>query len=252
MSVADKFHSQRLGKVLDKQNVSYETMLNEVSQIELKPSILLMSGGLDTTTLLYWLWNEKVPLHVISFDYGQEAIKEIQMAKRHCERLNVSHEVVKISSYAIDGNLAPNNNHVLDDETLVPARNSTFLSIGTSYALQHGYERVYYGATGDVNPVYLDCRAEYVHQFNLLNMMSDLKVVQIRAPLLKKNKHEILEMAMDFGIDLRDTWSCYYNGERPCGVCSSCKDRKRFEREVRDRLQRKVRMLDMSLRFYED
>lgn len=251
MTISDDLYDERINIISNRQNMNYNNILEDVTQIELRPSILLMSGGLDTTLLLYMLHEQNVPLHVLSFDYGQEAIKEINLAHFHCEKLNVTHEVIKLSGGELSGDLGCGKDIIHDDKVLVPARNQIFLSIGVSYALQHGFERVYYGATKGANPAYMDCSVEFVHQFNLLNMVSDLKIVQIRAPLLKYTKQEIIGMLLDRDVDLRKTWSCYANGETPCGECSSCKDRKNFEREVKNKYMRKVTLLNRMLDQYE-
>lgn len=250
MNISDNLYNDRINTICNKQNMSYSQMFQEITQIELKPSILLMSGGLDTTLLLYMLHEENVPLHVLSFDYGQEAVKEINYAHKHCNKLNVTHEVIVLEGGELSGNLGHGKDIIHDDPILVPARNQVFISIGVSYALQHGYERVYYGATKGANPSYMDCSPEFVHQFNLLNLISDLKIVQIRAPLLQYTKQEIIDMLLERNIDLRDTWSCYANGEKPCGECSSCKDRKNFETEVKNNYSKKTFSLNRMLDSY--
>ena len=247
----DKYQTKLKSRLQEKQQMTDEEILEEITQIEMKPSLLVMSGGLDTTTLLYMLRRELIPLEVLSFDYGQEATKEIEIAHKNCSHLRVKQHIIKISEKYIDGNLAKGGDKFHDDATLIPNRNSIFLSLAVSYALQHGFERVYYGATAFSDPSYCDCQPIYVHYFNMLNMVSDLREVQIRAPLLTKTKTEIIDLALELGVDLKQTWSCYNNTENPCGICSSCKVRKGFEQEYRNNLNQKLRKINNMLNHYE-
>ena len=244
------YEKKILSKINKKQNMTSEEILHEITSIDLKPSLLIMSGGLDTTTLLYLLVEKGIPLMVLSFDYGQMAVKEIELAKTHCEKFRIEQKVVKISESYIDGNLGKDGDIYHFDSVLIPNRNSVFLSIGVSYALQHGFERVYYGATKS-SPDYADCQPRYVHQFNILNMVSDLREVQIRAPFIDMDKTEIIDLAIDLGVDLTKTWSCYNNTEKPCGVCDACILRKEDEREYLQELNKKTRAVQSSLNNYE-
>lgn len=237
-------------KLRQKYFMSEEEILEDITRIEMKPSLLIMSGGLDTTTLLYYLWEKGIPLEVLSFDYGQEAIKEIEIAKEHCEKFRIKQNVVKISESYVDGNLGRDGDKYHFDAVLVPNRNSVFLSIGVSYALQHGYERVYYGATKS-SPDYSDCRPIYVHHFNMLNLVSDLREVQIRAPFINMEKTEIIDLAVELGVDLAKTWSCYNNGEKPCGECDACILRKDDEYQYKRELEKKLNQVNKSLNNYE-
>ncbi|RAP49294.1 MAG: hypothetical protein BZ138_07895 [Methanosphaera sp. rholeuAM270] len=233
-----------------RQHMTSKQVIAEIEQIEMLPSLLVMSGGLDTTTLLYLLNKFRMPLEVISFDYGQDAVKEIEIAHYHCEQLHVKHHIVKISETYVAGMLgndSPKENH---SYTIVPNRNGIFLNIATSYALQNGLSRVYYGAHGDIDPCYCDCSPEYIHQFNITSLLCDIREVQVRAPFINKTKEDILQTALSLGVDLTKTWTCYENGEQPCGTCGGCEFRKRIEKEYVVKYSSRVREVEQSLRNY--
>lgn len=248
--VAIQYKEDLQKKLSRYQSMNDDEILKEITRIDMKPSLLIFSGGLDTTTLLYYLWERLIPIEVLSFDYGQEATKELEYVKKHCERLGVKYHIIKISDSDIQGNLANGKDKTKDGSTLIPNRNSMFLSIGISYALQHGLERIYYGAIS-CDPAYCDCQPLYVHYFNMLNMVCDLRQVQIKSPFINKSKKEVMDIAIDLGLDLTDTWTCLCNNEKPCGVCEACRTRKDEERIYVNDLNKKLRMLEKSLNNYE-
>lgn len=249
-TVADKYDEDIKQKLKAMQEMSDEEILEDITSVDLKPSLLIMSGGLDTTTLLYYLWERLIPIEVLSFDYGQEGVKELEYVKRHCEKLGVKYNVIRISSDGIQGNLGEGKDKTKDGSTLIPNRNSMFLSIGVSYALQHGLERIYYGAI-DCDPAYCDCQPLYVHYFNMLNMVCDLREVQIRAPFICMSKREVTDLAINLGLDLTDTWTCLSGTEKQCGVCEACRTRKEEENAYLSELNKKVRSVQKSLNNYQ-
>ena len=122
----------------------------------MKSVVLILSGGLDSTTLLYKLVDEGYNVTALSFKYGQKGVKELECASRSCEKLNVKHEIYDISS--IVGMLKKSS--LVDDEndkvdvpksTVVPSRNTILLELATAYAISNGCEEVYYGAIKDIN-----------------------------------------------------------------------------------------------------
>lgn len=248
--VADRYNEQLREKLSRKQEMSYDEIIEDITRVDMKPSLLIMSGGLDTTTLLYYLWERLIPIEVLSFDYGQEATKELEYVKKHCENLGVNYRIMKLSESGLEGNLAEGKEKVKDGSTLIPNRNSLFLSAGVSYALQHGMERVYYGAI-NCDPAYCDCQPLYVHYFNMLNMVCDLREVQIKAPFINKSKSEVMDIAIELGLDLTDTWTCLCNGEEQCGVCEACRTRKDEETSYKNMLNKKLVQVNRSLNSYK-
>ena len=236
-------------KLNQKQKMTEKEILDEITQVEMKNSLLILSGGLDTVTLLYYLWERLVPLEVFTVDYGQEAEKEIEQAKFHCNKLGAKHTIMKIDGSCFNGNLAEGKDKTKDGSVVIPNRNSIFLSAGISYALQNGIERIYYGAI-DCDPAYCDCKPIYVHYFNMLNMVCDLNQVQIRAPFINMTKREVIDLAIELGIDLTETWTCIQNTEKPCGVCETCTSRKIAENEYKEEIHKKMREINKSLDYY--
>ena len=118
----------------------------DYTEIDMNKSLLLFSGGLDTTTLLYWLVDEGVPVQCLCFDYGQQAIKEIECAKETCEKLHVKYEVMDLKNLNINGDLGKGGNIESLTDIIIPNRNSIFLAIATNYAIMHGCKNVYIGS----------------------------------------------------------------------------------------------------------
>lgn len=246
----EEYKEQLQEKLKRKFYMTEKEILEEITTVDMKPSLLILSGGLDTVTLLHYLWVRKVPIEVISFDYGQEATKELEYAKKHCERLGVRQTIVKMTNSCIDGNLAEGKDKFTDGSSLIPNRNSIFLSTGVSYALQHGIERVYYGALHR-DPSFCDCQPQYVHYFNMLNLTCDLREVQIRAPFINMTKDEVVDLAISLNVDLNETWTCLCNTEKPCGKCEACITRKEGEQEYVNSLRKKLNAVNKSLNNYE-
>ncbi len=244
-------YQQQLQKqLLEKQALNYDEILTEITRYDFKPSLLLMSGGIDSTLLLYELCDRQIPVTVLYFDYGQEAMKEWEYVRKHCNHLRVKIEVMKLNETDLSGELGVGGERRYNDSVMIPNRNSVFLSLATSYALKNGLERIYYGAIGGTDPSYCDCQPLFVHQYNLLNMTSDLRCVQIRTPLITWNKEEIIDKLLSYGVNLTDVWTCERNGETPCGECTACICRRRDERNYKYSLNNKLRRVSQSLNSY--
>ena len=204
--------------------------------------VLILSGGLDSTTVLFQLLSENKTVIAISFNYGQKASKELQYAKKTCEKLEVKHEIIDIST------LKPcfQSSSIVNEEendtstpynTVVPSRNTILLELATAYAISNNANAVYCGIQkGDYND-YPDTRPIFLDKINSLNQVNNYRYIPIYAPLYDLSKTEVVLKALQLGVPLDETWSCYNQTETPCGECYSCKTREKAIKEAKEILK---------------
>ena len=203
-------------------------------------AVVLLSGGLDSTTALYLAHSKGLELYAVSFVYGQRHDKELQCAQWQAEHLQVKkHYVIDLSFTAWDTsslthNAAGNNievgnlQRVEAPNTYVPARNMVFLSIAASVAESVGAQYIYIGVSEADYSGYVDCRESFIKAMQAaINQGTERKIIngtpiEIYAPFLHANKAEEVIMGVQLGVDFSHTWSCYKGGEHPCGQCDSC------------------------------
>lgn len=200
-------------------------------------AVVLLSGGLDSTTLLYWVVNEGYEPHVLSFDYGQRHKKELGFAKKTCEKLGAEHKTIDITSMhellsgsaLIDEGIKVPEEHYSHESqkaTIVPNRNAIMLNIAIGYAVSLGADRVFYAAHYNDREIYPDCRAEFINSQNeTAKLANDTPELEIIAPFVGKTKADIVKIAGELGVPFEDTWSCYKGGRKHCGVCGTCRER---------------------------
>lgn len=201
-----------------------------------------MSGGVDSTTLLYNSVKEGYGVDCLTFIYGQKHGREVDSARRVSHALNVPHRVVDLSPLgdilsgsaltdrAIDIPEVPETAEYYDTlkATIVPNRNAIFLSIAVGYAVSRGADSVFFGAHHSDRGVYPDCREEFVESLEAsLRLATDKPYLHISAPFVRMDKSDIVRLGAGLGVPFKDTWSCYKGGSVHCGVCSSCRERKR-------------------------
>lgn len=205
-------------------------------------AVVIASGGIDSSTLLFKMVNENYETYALTFIYGQKHKKEIESAKWICERLKVSHTILDLSvlkqiltgsaltdsSIAIPEVPADVSHYDTLKATIVPNRNSIFLSIAIAYAVTTGANRVFFGAHHSDRGVYPDCRPEFVEVFESAERLAtDNPNLIIKAPFAQMDKSDIVKLGTELGVPYQKTWSCYRGDELHCGVCSSCRERKR-------------------------
>jgi 7-cyano-7-deazaguanine synthase len=200
-------------------------------------AVVVVSGGLDSTTLLYWVIKEGYEPHVLSFDYGQRHRKELRYARRTCEKLGVKHKVVDLrsihellqgSALTSKGIAVPEEHysHESQKATIVPNRNAIMLNIAIGYAVSIGAEKVFYAAHYNDRAIYPDCRWEFVESINTAaKLANDNPRLEIVAPFVHKTKAEIVRIGHELGVPFEETWSCYKGEEKACGVCGTCRER---------------------------
>lgn len=199
-----------------------------------KDSILIVSGGMDSITMLYE-YKERIALG-ISFDYGSNHnAREIPFAAMHCERLGIKHIVINLgfmhqyfkSSLLEGAEAIPEGNY--DEEnmksTVVPFRNGIMLSIAAGVAESNGLKYVMMANHGGDHTIYPDCRPEFVSAMSEATRQGTYPGIEVLAPYTGITKSDIARHGKALGIDYAETWSCYKGGEHHCGKCGTCRER---------------------------
>ena len=197
--------------------------------------ILVYSGGLDSTTLLYE-YKDRISL-AVSFDYGSKHnAREIEFAKENCRRLGIRHLVIPLGFIGQyfrsdllqsggeipEGSYADGNMH----STVVPFRNGIMLSIAVGIAESNGLKYVMMANHGGDHTIYPDCTPEFVKAFDEAASAGTYVKVQLRSPYTNITKADIAAKGKALGINYSETWSCYKGGEKHCGKCGTCVERR--------------------------
>ncbi len=205
-------------------------------------AVIIVSGGIDSTTLLYKTLDKGYGVKTLTFLYGQRHVKEAEYAENICRKLDVPHKTVDLSSMKelLSGSALTDScvqvpevpetaeHYETLQVTIVPNRNAIFLSIAIGYAVSLGVENVYFGAHFSDRGVYPDCRHEFVEAFQSAERLAtDMPGLTIKAPFVDSDKSEIVKLGRELGVSFKDTWTCYKGGALHCGTCSSCRERKR-------------------------
>jgi len=200
-----------------------------------KKAVILLSGGLDSATVLYYAKSKGYELYALSFDYGQRHKKELSLAKKLSRKNNVPIKILKISlpwkgSSLIDKTVplpkAGKKKNTIPN-TYVPSRNMIFLSFAASYAETIGASSIFIGANQVDYSGYPDCRQDFLKAFSAVIRKGTKagligKAVKVNAPLIHMSKKDIIKKAFKLGVPLWQTWSCYYGGKYPCLKCEAC------------------------------
>ncbi|MDP4145992.1 MAG: 7-cyano-7-deazaguanine synthase QueC [Bacillota bacterium] len=204
----------------------------------MEKAVVLLSGGLDSTTALYLAKSEGYEVYAISFDYGQRHKKELQCAGNIAKKAGVKeHIIVKTNMDAWGGSALTDKNidvPVGEEDrkeipvTYVPARNMIFLSFAASYAEVVGAQHIFIGVSQVDYSGYVDCREEFIKSMeNTINIGTVCAVeqgrkIKIHAPFMYMTKTVEIKLGNKLGVDYADTWTCYNGDEKPCGTCDSC------------------------------
>ena len=211
------------------------------------PAVLLLSGGLDSTTMLAYAVDKGFDVHALTFRYGQRHAAEIEAARRVAKSYHVrDHVVVDIDLRTFGGSALTADIDVPKDRldadlangipvTYVPARNTIFLSFGLAWSEVLGASDIFIGVNALDYSGYPDCRPEYVAAYQrMANLATKGGVegtlpVRIQTPLLHLTKRQIVELGHALGVDYALTLSCYDPSDdgRACGHCDSCQLRRR-------------------------
>ncbi|MCB1763809.1 MAG: 7-cyano-7-deazaguanine synthase QueC [Gammaproteobacteria bacterium] len=201
-------------------------------------AVVLLSGGLDSATVLAIARDQGYECYALSMDYGQRHQSELTAARRVAEALGVTaHQLMPIALNVFGGSALTDSTIPVPEEpgegipvTYVPARNTLFLSLALGWAEVIGARDIFIGVNALDYSGYPDCRPEFVAAFETLANLATKTGVEgerfrIRAPLIALNKAEIIRLGIDLGVDYALTTSCYQADETgaACGRCDSCR-----------------------------
>lgn len=200
-----------------------------------KDTVCIVSGGMDSYTLLNEIHSRGRLAAGLSFDYGQRHKKELSYAQAACAQLGVPHRILDLCSLgpcllgsALTDEVPVPEGHYTEEsmkQTVVPNRNAIMLSIAVAYAVSHEFKRVCFGAHNGDHAIYPDCRPEFVSAINTVSLIANWHPVAIEAPYLELTKVEILRIGNALGLDYSRSWTCYKGEEKACGKCGSCQER---------------------------
>lgn len=206
-----------------------------------RKAVVLLSGGLDSATVLAIARSEGYECHALSVAYGQRHVAELRAAERVAERLGAAaHTHIQVNLDAIGGSALTDRRIAVPEAptsgipvTYVPARNTLFLSLALGQAEAVGARDLFIGVNAVDYSGYPDCRPEFVAAFETLSNLATKAGVEgtrfrVHTPLIDWNKAEIIRRGSALGVDFGETVSCYQaDGEgRACGKCDSCRIRR--------------------------
>ena len=204
-------------------------------------AVILLSGGLDSSTVLYLAKSEGYDCYALSFDYQQRHRRELEAARTISTAVGVAaHQVVSFDLRLWGGSALTDDRVDLPQDrdlaamsesipvTYVPARNTIFLSFALAYAEAIGASRVYIGVNALDYSGYPDCRPDYIDAMRSVYTLGTKQgregdSIEIITPLIDLKKTEIIQLGDRLGVPWVNTWSCYSGDLVPCGVCDSCR-----------------------------
>lgn len=207
----------------------------------MKDAVIIVSGGLDSTTLLYDKQDD-IGL-ALSFDYGQNhKDNELPLAAYHCQRLGIPHHIISLdfmqrlfkSSLLEGAEMIPEGDYAVENmqSTVVPFRNGIMLSIAAGIAESKGFSRLYLANHGGDHALYPDCRADFMAAMSDAISRGTYNHTKIEAAYTHITKKEIVAIGLKLGIDYAQTWSCYKGGAVHCGRCATCLERQEAFRSL--------------------
>lgn len=210
---------------------------------------VLFSGGIDSTTALYWALDRYKTVQALTFDYGQRHEVEIRMSRKLIQKLDLPHTILSIDLQQIKGSALTDPSLSLpefqstDDiesgvpSTYVPFRNGIFLALSAAWAEVHAIEDIVCGFNVFDSPNYPDTTSDFVQAMERAVRLGtkaafNNKKVRILAPFVDLKKSEIIRLGLNLGADYAFAISCYAGSEIPCFRCSSCLLRQRAWKEA--------------------
>lgn len=208
--------------------------------MECRKAVVLLSGGLDSSTAAAIAKSDGFDLYALSVDYGQRHSRELESARAVASSLGVKqHIVISLDLRKFGGSALTDDIPVPTDRTdaeistgipvtYVPARNTIFLSLALGLAESKGARDIFIGVSQIDYSGYPDCRAEFIEEFERLANLATKAGVEgdrfrIHAPLIDLTKAQTITRGLELGLDYGLTWSCYQGGDLACGKCDSCK-----------------------------
>ena len=198
--------------------------------------ILIYSGGLDSTVLLYHLRDRGDEVRCLGIDYGQRHRRELNSAWAITTRLGIACRIADLTSItpllagsALTDDVVVPEGHYRDEQmkvTVVPNRNMMMLAVGIAWAVSVKADGDAYGAHVGDHTIYPDCRPEFVEAMRRAAGLCDWHPVAIETPFLHLTKTDLVRRGRELGVPFADTWSCYQGGDVHCGRCGTCVERR--------------------------
>ena len=200
-------------------------------------AVVLFSGGLDSTVLVYHLLNKGADLKLLSIDYGQRHEKELKSSSEIAEFLGLEHEILRLpmlnnllgGSALTDPSILLPEGHYAEDSmkaTVVPNRNMILLSLAAGHAISLQFDTVAYAAHAGDHTIYPDCRPEFATAMDQALKLCDWNTVSLYRPFVQLSKHDLVRKGKELGVPFEKTWSCYAGNDKHCGKCGTCVERK--------------------------
>lgn len=202
-----------------------------------KKCVIILSGGMDSAVLLASALWEQFEVETLSFNYGSKHNdEEYKHAQHLCEHYNVKNQRISLpfvnelfkSDLLKSGGEIPEGHYedISMQRTVVPNRNAIMLSIAVGYAESVGAEAVFYGPHAGDHAIYPDCREDFIVPFSKAMQEGTYAHIAVLAPFIHKTKRDIGLLGKEIGVPFELTYSCYKGGEKHCGVCGTCVERK--------------------------
>ncbi len=201
-------------------------------------TIAIVSGGMDSVTMAYWLKDLGHELSLLSFSYGQRHVKELEFARQCAGRLGAEFNLVDLSplgkllsgSALTDDSIEVPEGHYEADNmriTVVPNRNAIMLSVAYGVAVAKNADVVAIAVHAGDHHIYPDCRAEFIAAFDAMQRLAveGFGDIRLYAPFVNRTKAKIVAIGASIGVPFVDTWSCYKGGSEHCGKCGTCVER---------------------------
>ncbi len=200
-------------------------------------TVLIHSGGIDSTVLLAHLLHQGREVHALSVDYGQRHRREIDAAREICIHYKVPHRVADLRALAplfgsnalTDDKIAVPEGHYEElsmKATVVPNRNMLLIAVAAAWAMSLKAKSVAYGAHGGDHAIYPDCRPAFADALDQAIRLADWHEVSLERPFVGMDKTAIVKRGAELGVPFALTWSCYVGGAKHCGRCGTCVERK--------------------------
>ncbi len=201
----------------------------------MKKALCVLSGGLDSTVLLYHLIDKGYKVEAMSFNYGQRHKRELLYAKETCKELSIPHKIVDISNFRelLSNSCLTSNSNIPEGhyeaesmkQTVVSNRNCIMLSIAGGYAVDKKFDYLAIAVHAGDHHIYPDCRMEFIRSFEQTLQLGNYHQVVLYTPFLHITKGGVVKEGKRLGVDFSKTWSCYKGRVKPCGKCRSCNER---------------------------
>jgi 7-cyano-7-deazaguanine synthase len=204
-------------------------------------ALVVLSGGMDSATLLYHLIAEDHDVRAITFDYRQRHRREVYAARHLAACVRVPYEVVEFElpfgrDNALTGGRVPVPHGHYEDAsmraTVVPNRNMTLVAVATASAIAQGCSAVAYGAHAGDHTIYPDCRPAFVDAMRAALAVCHYEPIALLTPFLHWSKREIAWRGAGLGVPFASTWTCYEGGAVHCGRCGACVERREALAEI--------------------